>query len=120
MKLRISTEYVISKTNIHISTHDLIELTEYLKECDIYSEESLGNTILDYVWDFPSSEIVSSEDVEYTDEILNADVLNIQELIKHYSYLIKEDSLENSLEEELDCCDGQTGNYCSTCGKKLK
>lgn len=116
MKLLVSTEYAISKINIHTSTHNLIGLTEYLEECNIDSEESLENTILNYVWQFPFSEIVSSEDVEYTDELLNADVLNIQELIKHYSYLIKEDSLE----KELNCCDGQTGNYCSVCGKKLK
>ena len=114
MELQVSTEYVISKTNTHISTHDLIDLTKYLEECDIYSEESLRNEILEYVWSFSSSEIVSSKDVECTDEILSADVLNIQELIKHYSYLIKEDSLK-----EPDCCDGQTGNYCSTCGKRL-
>ena len=116
MELQVSTEYVISKTKVHTSTYNLIDLTKYLEECDIYSEESLRNEILEYVWDFPSSEIVSSEDVGYTDKILNTDVLNIQELIKHYSYLIKEDSLE----EEFNCCTEQTGNYCSICGKKLK
>ena len=116
MELQVSTEYVISKTKVHTSTYNLIDLTKYLEECDIYSEESLRNEILNYVWDFSASEIVDCKDVRYIDEILHAEVLNIQELIKHYSYLIKEDSLE----EEFNCCTEQTGNYCSICGKKLK
>lgn len=99
-------------------------LKEYLSYLDFYSKEDLGEGILDYMdYEFDPEIYIKDKELGQiiTVNVLNMDVLNMDDLIEHFSYLIKE--LPEEIEEKSNVClhcTYESGNYCSNCGKKLK
>jgi hypothetical protein len=86
----------------------------YLNDCNISDAADLKDYIMDYYnWnnddDFLFNYLNDEEQEHYYGD-LEAELLD-DSLIDGYKYLIK---------PTLNCCDGQIGNYCPHCGKKLK
>ena len=84
------------------------DLLKYL-ECEpIYSIEELEEIIKQFI-EYDSEEINEYISNNYEGDC-NYVGINIEELIQQYKYLI----------EKYNCCEYEEGNYCSTCGIKLK
>lgn len=122
MELIIKTYYNIAgdRTNISDQSKYFNKLKERLEEisndCEEVHEYNLINWINDYIWEeVDSSTIFNIEDINDVQDTSDMECVNIDELLNYFGYLLKEKP--NII---LSCCDGQTGNYCSNCGKKLK
>ena len=101
--------------DINISHESLREEIGYLE--DINSEEDLKDYIYDYIKynsdpNFLYNLLTDDERENYYDDLECEEILEIDELVTQFSYLISE-------KIKLNCCTGQTGNYCSHCGAKL-
>ena len=119
MDVNINLNYeVFVSEDINIPSSDL---KEYLSYLDFYSKEDLGEGILDYIdYEFDPEIYIKNKELRQ----IIVDVLNMDDLIEHFSYLIKElpEETEEIEEKSNVClhCTYESGNYCSNCGKKLK
>lgn len=99
---------------IIIENDELGGLNEYLTEISndslIKSKEELEEHIQDFIWNNVDLQ-ATLVDRDIIDEILSVSSKSplIQQLIVKYHHLIT-----------ANCCVNMVGNYCSTCGKKLK
>jgi len=122
MKIESKIEYPITSMRYFEREFDIKELTEYIllirENYRIFTKTLLRDVILDFsyeIFDNFSDDMLILKGDNLDDIDINSfefNILNIDELTEYYSYLTKE------LEES--CCDNETGNYCSNCGKKLK
>lgn len=124
MKIHILNNYTKEIPAQFEGHFDIQPLKEYLEEeVKVYSEnfeindDIIFEEIIDFlrqedceISPFNDEDDVTLHSIEERDGI---QVLNIKELIEYFSYL-KRFPIKN------DCCDRQTGNYCSHCGTKLK
>ena len=92
------------------------EILEYSHDSEI-DDDVIEEEILSFLKDedceiepFNEVDMVSSFSKENKEGL---EVINLKELVKYFSYLKR-------LPIKNDCCDNQTGNYCSICGTKLK
>ena len=113
MKLKIETRYIIRGIRTQYDELDIFDdLKTYFENCfEEYDEvnlEDIEGVINDYIGFEHDIEIRDPE----LDEVDYNIVLNMEEILEQFKYLIKEN--------KKDCCSDQTGNYCSTCGKKLR
>lgn len=113
MKLKIETCYTISGEKIQFDELDVFnDLKTYLESCfEDYDEvnlEDIEGVINDYI----SFDLDFKIRDDYFDGIEYTNILNMEEILEQFKYLIKEN--------KKDCYSNQTGNYCSTCGKPLK
>lgn len=122
MDINVNVNYeVFESEDLNIPSSDL---KEYLSTLDFYSKDDLEECISEYMtYEFDPENYIKNKNIgQITSELLNKD-----ELVEYFSYLIKEEP-EEELEEELEdnsfkiClhCTYESGNYCSNCGKKLK
>lgn len=114
MKVKIKNTYKIWVEK-EFENETEVDLLNYLEDCTLTSEEDLIECICEYIlWDdnhdLNITDISDDEFLLYDDSKDNIIITNLDEIVEKYKYLIKEES----------CCDNETGNYCSTCGKKLK
>ena len=109
MEIKFKSTYEVCATKEFLSSFEM-DLEQYLIDHDIElnDEDDLVDQITEYMdWEL-MPDTVAERDVPVEDPSI--EFLNIEEVIEHYKYLIKEKS----------CCDDQYGTYCSKCGKKLK
>ncbi len=100
-------------------------LKEYLenipKEAEFFTKDFLKESIEEFCWDEPTLEdLVDPKHKNLECDIQGNIVDNIDALVEHFSYLIKEEEI---FEEE--CCTlARRGNifykYCPMCGTKLQ
>ena len=112
MRIEIKNEYMIQYPTEFRNSGDVGSLEKYLKEREINHEDNLWAEIYNYV--LYSSNIEVYDPIHDKDVIEDSDdltITNMDELMEHFSYLIKPES---------ECCKNQTTNYCGTCGRKLK
>ena len=96
----------VYKTSIEVDDEDII--THLSKSSD---EIELRWAIEDYInWEIDDTLMEDGDSVGGDNEI---DIKNIDQLVEYYKPLVLN-------KKEVSCCDNQTGNYCSVCGKKLK
>lgn len=110
--LKIVTDYRVTIDKRHKCVKETENLESFLSKQHIFCKNDLEDFIYNAIWaNFFGYELIAEEDKNtYNDYIDEIEIENIEELIKKYSYLIK----------EAACCDSENGNYCSKCGKKLK
>lgn len=110
MKIKLEWEKIITESKIvEIPFENTSEFEIELEK--IESEQDLKDTIEDYYkYEINLFEyLTEDEQLDVNDEI-TASVINIENEMLNHKHLIKSSS----------CCTKETGNYCSTCGKKLK
>ena len=122
MDININVNYeVFESQDLNIPS---LELKEYLSALNLYSKDDLEDCILEYMtYEFDPEIYIKNKSIGQ----ITSELLNTAELVKYFSYLIKEEP-EEELEEELEnnsfkvclICAYEEGNYCSNCGKKLK
>lgn len=115
MKVTIKTPYTVLETKVSIKEFDDNGLKEYLENDTIYSEDELTGLIIDFfIWEGDFDLMDGINDYEECDRF-SVEIVNLEELIEKYSYLIKD------LPEIPMCCGEKIRtNYCPNCGKKLK
>lgn len=113
MELQVTYSFQGTETeNIKINYEDLEFLEQFLKnwcsDAPIECIDELEEAIYEFMWN-------NLELTKYlpstVDEVLEISLESslIKQLVVKYHHLIT-----------TNCCIRQTGNYCSTCGKKLK
>lgn len=117
MNIEIKSSYnIVVPVNKSIN-FDIKEYLNYIRDTTFSTINQLKWDIDDYIcnekWDnlYDTSNnniVIDYDSIEFTIE-------NLDELYKHLEYLIDSPKIY-----PLSCCTGQTGNYCSQCGKKLK
>lgn len=115
MKVKIKNTYKIWVEK-EFENETEVDLLNYLEDCTLTSEEDLTECVYEFIlWDdnhdLNITDINDDEFLLYDDSKDNIIITNLDEIVEKYKYLIK---------EEESCCDNETGNYCSTCGKKLR
>lgn len=125
-KLKIPYTVEIPKQTVYTTPDDANDLIDFLEESTnngedpIESEEQLKDAILDFyfedefiangVYEHITSLHPNSETNYQTDDI---EIINIDEFINRYKYLIKEP-------KKSTCCSKyKTGKFCPECGKRL-
>lgn len=112
MKIDLIIEYqIISDRKINKTIDIPKDLEKYISERNPINDDYLWRVIYDYFNDEYDIVITYDQNEELAEESLGVDVDNYEELVEHFSYLIKPKEY---------CCINERGNYCSTCGKKLR
>ena len=88
-------------------------------EINIYCVHDLENFFRDYVRfnydnNFLFNYLSEKEQDDFNDD-LEAEILNMDELVEKYSYLIK----TSEISKAYNCCSQYTTNYCPECGNQL-
>jgi len=119
MIVKIKSRYTIQLNKL-FNTDIEFDIEEFIKDndIDIYSNYELESFIQDYINYHVNKDLLyDPEDLEDTDEYPELEFLNLDELVKQYSYLIKKRELKI-----VNCCDDakfNEQNYCPECGKKI-
>lgn len=89
MNINLTSIYSLERTDV-ISLDTFSELTTYLNNCcDFETLDDISIAIYDFCWEndnLLTNKIAVNEEL---DEITNIDVINIEELVEHFKYLIK-------------------------------
>ena len=112
----ISTKIITNKIlNLRYLKEDI---ENYFENWNEVRKNSILNYITEYVtWNNFEACFNSEEDFEnYLEDSSEIAINNLNELVEHFSYLIKNFELSNCCKISLN----NNFNYCSTCGTKLK
>lgn len=112
MEIKFKNNYLISTSKEFVSSFEM-DVEQYLLDhgIELNDEDDLLDNIMEYMdWDACPDVVAKEDEDNVLDNTGDIEFLNIEEVIEHYKYLIKEKS----------CCDSEYGTYCSKCGKKLK
>ena len=124
MNIHILNNYIKEVPAQFEGYFDIQLLKEYLEE-EIkeysYNSEIDDDILSEEIYYFLKQEDCGIDPFNMNDDVTlhsigerdGLEILNIEELVKYFSYLKR-------LPISFACCDGQTGNYCSHCGTKLK
>jgi hypothetical protein len=124
MNIHILNSYIKEVPAQFEGYFDIQPLKEYLEEeIKEYSDnyEIDDDILYNEIYDFLKQEDCEIDPFNMDDDVAlhsfeqrdGLEVLNIEELVQYFSYLKR-------LPIKNNCCDDQTGNYCSHCGTKLK
>lgn len=120
MELKIKTNYTICETKSVETTHDFDKckafVEDYLIYCEDINKKDIKYALDAYLWEILviKGSLYLENDFKNVQDTLDIYCLNLDEVLDEFSYLLTENPSAGS------CCDSQTGNYCSVCGKKLK
>lgn len=112
MKAKINYKYEVKEIKTGVSEIDIVaKFTKYVNGANIESTYDLIAWLEDFLYDYDHTSLFDSTDLfNSTNLPLVLLYTNLDELVLHFSYLIKP---QNS------CCEGMSGNFCSKCGKQL-
>ena len=98
----------VYKTSIEVNDEDIIE---YLNNsCTTLDGSEISCELENYIfWEVNDD---FTENGDSIDGDTGITIENIDQLVEYYKPFLNQ--------KEVSCCDDQTGNYCSICGKKLR